>query len=254
MENQVVIQGNLISYLVTNTEQGQETLLFLHGWRSNKEVWGKVNQLIRKSANQKINQIVIDLPGFGKSPAPKKPFSVGDYALVVKEFIEKENLKSVVLIGHSFGGRVGIKLASQFPNLISKLVLVDSAGFVSVGLKTNLISFAAGLFKPLFAPKFMQGLRESIYRALGSEDYLATPELRETYKKVIVEHLSVDMEHVITPTLIIWGENDQDTPVEFGKKMHALIPNSKFIILPSAGHFSFLDQPEEFTKVLNEFI
>ena len=62
------------------------------------------------------------------------------------------------------------------------------------------------------------------------------------------------MEKINIPTLIITGENDQDTPVEFGRKMHSLIPNSKFIILKGAGHFSFLDQSEEFVKELEKFI
>lgn len=270
MEKEIVVNNLLIKYLNFGHVQsgaGDKCLLFLHGWRSNKEVWQEiVNKVIKFSGYQVY---AMDLPGFGKSSLPKRPldrlgtfhlenknigWNVGDYALLVKEFIEKENLSNVILVGHSFGGRVGIKLASQFPKLVSKLVLVDSAGFVYASEHKHLVSFLAKITKPFFAPKFMQGLRKSIYSILGSEDYLATPELQETFKKVIAEDLSEDMRHITVPTLIIWGEDDKDTPVEFGRTMEIKIKNSKLKILPNAGHFSFLDKPEEFTKVLNEFI
>jgi pimeloyl-ACP methyl ester carboxylesterase len=68
------------------------------------------------------------------------------------------------------------------------------------------------------------------------------------------EDLTENMKRILQPTLIVFGENDTDTPASTGEKMHSLIPNSKFIILPNAGHFSFTDQPEEFIKNLNKFI
>ncbi len=256
MENEIVINNLLVRYSrfgQMKSVAGEKCLLFLHGWRSNKEVWGGVVEKLLV-INKELSVFCLDLPGFGKSPAPKKPFSVGDYAETVAEFIKKENLSNIILVGHSFGGRVGIKLASQFPNLVSKLVLVNSAGFVSKARHKNLITLIAKLTKPFFVPNFMQGLRKSIYRALGLEDYLATPMLQETFKKVIAEDLTADMQRITIPTLIIWGENDKETPVEFGERMKTLIPNSVLKILPNAGHFSFLDQPENFTKILNEFI
>lgn len=255
MENDIVINNLLVKYFCFGPMQsvaGEKCLLFLHGWRSNKEVWRHImNQVVKLSGYQVY---AIDLPGFGKSALPKTAWSVGDYVELVKEFIQKENLKNVILVGHSFGGRIGIKLASRFPNLVSKLVLVDSAGFVLEARYKGLVSLAAKIAKPFFAPKFMQGLRASVYRVLGSEDYLATPKLQETYKKVISEDLSADMQNVLIPTLLIWGEDDKDTPVEYGRKMEANIKKSKLKILPKAGHFSFLDQPENFLKILNEFI
>lgn len=62
------------------------------------------------------------------------------------------------------------------------------------------------------------------------------------------------MKRVLCPTLIVNGENDLDTPVEFGRKMNQLIQNSEFVIVPQAGHFSFLDQQDKFVKLLSDFI
>ena len=279
-KNKIIINNQLVSYLANETA-GEKRLLFLHGWRSSKEVWGQiVNKLISEQADKQINIYAIDLPGFGgssltpPSPSPSKGgnsagMSVGDYAEMVKGFIEKLDLKNVIIVGHSFGGRVGIKLCGSptTPPLdklgtpllgqegrIKKLVLVDSAGFAIKSWRKNLMEIAAKIVKPFFKPKFMQGLRKKIYQKLGAEDYLATPELQKTFINVVGEDLTEDMKNISCPTLIIWGENDKATPPSFGERMHALVPNSKFQILKQAGHFSFLDQPEEFVEILNNFI
>jgi pimeloyl-ACP methyl ester carboxylesterase len=249
MDNQIVVGNNLISYNQSGT--GERTVIFLHGWRSQKEVWSGVVSRIK---DERLRIYSVDLPGFGRSPVPKNSWTVGDYAEMVKGFIEKLGLKNIVIVGHSFGGRVGIKLAAKYPSIISKLVLVDAAGFTMTGAKKSAMGFAAKIVKPFFRPKFMQGLRKYIYRAIGAEDYLATPNLQQTFINTVNEDLSADMEKISCPTLIITGENDKDTPVEYGQKMNNIIHNSKFIILPGAGHFSFLDKPQEFIKIFNEFM
>lgn len=253
MQN-IIINNCLVSYNISgqNSAAGSQCLLFLHGWRSNKEVWGSVVHQVVKSSSYQV--YTLDLPGFGASQIPKQVWGVGDYAEIVKGFIEKLDLKNITIVGHSFGGRVGIKLAAKYPVLISKLVLVDSAGFAMDSSRKNLIGTAAKIVKPFFKLKFMQGLRAKIYKTIGAEDYLATPELQQTFVKVTQEDLSEDMKKIICPTLIITGENDMDTPVEFGQRMNFLILNSKFSILKNAGHFSFIDKPQEFASQLFDFI
>lgn len=277
MQNQIVVNNNLISYLHLANNNSHQTLFFLHGWRSRKEVWNQIVSSIKyapyaeASEDKQVSSIyAIDLPGFGLSPAPKEAWSVGDYAGLVKNFIEKLELKNVILVGHSFGGRIGIKLCvaqnrsiphnSPLPSFIlregtiKKLVLVDSAGFAVSSNKKFIMATATKILKPLFKPKFMQGLRKKIYQQIGSEDYLATPELQQTFVNVIEEDLTEDMKRIAVPTLMIWGENDTETPLDHLYKMKSLIPNTKYQILKNAGHFSFLDQPQEFVKILNEFI
>lgn len=250
MNKQIVANGQLVSYSELGSGNA-EAVIFLHGWRSGKEVWARVLSYLSISNCQLIS---MDLPGFGGSEMPKKNFTIGDYAETLADFITKLELKNVTLVGHSFGGRVAIKLAAKNPKLISKLILVDSAGFVMEGSRKNLMVATAKLVKPIFKPWFMQGLRKKIYQSIGAEDYLATPELQKTFMNVVNEDLTEDMKKVDCPTLVIFGEKDTDTPVEFGKRMHSIIHNSKFLILKNAGHFSFIDQPEEFIKILNTFI
>jgi pimeloyl-ACP methyl ester carboxylesterase len=250
MVKQIVVNNLLVSYSEQTGDSGQ-ALLFLHGWRSNKEIW---NNLFGQLSIVNCELFALDLPGFGQSQIPSMPMTVGDYANVAAEFIKKLELKNVIVVGHSFGGRVGIKLVSQNPGLISKLILVDSAGFPMAESKKKIMSMAAKIVKPIFKPKLMQGLRRQIYQKIGAEDYVATPELQKTFVNITSEDLTEDLKNIKIPALIISGENDTDTPVEFAKKMHSLIPNSKILILKNAGHFSFLDQPEEFTEEIKSFI
>lgn len=250
---EIIVGEQLINYSKFGSTEAKQTLVFLHGWRSNKEVWNQiVNKLITDSGHKLI--YTIDLPGFGASPVPKTEWAVGDYANLVGEFIKKLNLKNVIIVGHSFGGRIAIKLASTRTDLVKKIVLVDAAGFAMDSNKKAAMGLAAKIVRPLFKPKFMQGLRKKIYKQIGAEDYVATPELKKIFVKTVNEDLTENMKRILQPTLIVWGENDVETPLEFGKKMNSLILNSKFKILNSGSHFSFIDKPEEFVKNLNEFI
>ena len=168
-------------------------------------------------------------------------------------FIQDNKIVEPIIIGHSFGGRVAIKLASKNPKFLCGIVLVDSAGFVDRTLLNKLKKIIAKPLKPIFKLKPLRGIRNSIYRLIGSEDYIATPLLRETYLKIIGEDLSGDMKRIDTLTMIIWGAQDKDTPLKYAHKMNESIKNSELVVLEEAGHFSFLDKKEEFLEALRDF-
>ncbi len=254
MNQQIVIQGQLISYFQSGEKNADTTLLFLHGWRSQKEVWHQVIKDITNKNDLNVNALALDLPGFGQSPITNLSWKVGDFANLVAEFINKLNLKNVCLVGHSFGGRVAIKLASTRIDIIKKVVLVDSAGFPMNQKKKKTFALVAKLVKPVFRPKFMQSVRKQIYKVIGAEDYVATPKLQEIFLNTINEDLTENMKRILQPSLVVFGEKDTETPVEYGEKMHELILNSKFKILKDAGHFSFLDKPQEFVEIIINFI
>ena len=198
--------------------------------------------------------VAIDFPGFGKSDNPPTPYTIQDYVKITVQLMEKINLPRAIFIGHSFGGRVSIKLAAQYPNLVSKLILVDSAGIQKTTAGKLAKTVIAKALKPFFVPQFMKPVRTKLYQLMGAEDYLATPQIQSTYMNVIKEDLSRYFPKINSETLIVWGENDIDTPVEFAKTMNSSIPNSRLEVLPNAGHFSFLDQKEEFLTVVKKFI
>jgi len=253
MDSQIIVNNYLISYF--GIERGNaRAVIFLHGWRSSKESWNRVMGHMLSSENIGHALYALDLPGFGKSQIPKRDFTVNDYADFVVEFIKKLELKNVSLVGHSFGGRVAIKLAAAHPELINSVVLVDSAGFVEKQSRKDIMGLISRAVKPLFKPQFMQPLRKAIYQALGAEDYVATPALQKTFVNVVNEDLTLEMEKIQSPCLIVWGSEDEDTPISYGHKMNTLIQGSRLVIIQDAGHFSFVDKPGQFGDALINFL
>lgn len=265
-QKQIILNNLLINYYTEGT--GGAPIIFLHGWRSEALVWHSIIKNL-KLRIENYALYALDLPGFGNSEMPKNPFTLHDYAKIVKEFIgtlnpphfapqdgaswSKQPLTlNPIIIGHSFGARIAIKLAAENPTLIQKLVLVGSGGarpwWRHIGM------CIAKFIKPFFIPRFMQPFREKLYRIIGAEDYVATPKLKKTVLNILHEPLEPLFPRIQTPTIIIWGEKDAVTPLAYGQKIHRDIHDSHFVIIKNAGHFCFLEQPEEFIKILEEFL
>ncbi len=246
---QRVVQDLLVNYYVRG-KGSRRTLLFLHGWRAEAALWLPV--LEKFETGDAV--YCLDLPGFGGSELPPKAYAVGDYADMVSVFVDDLKLKNVILVGHSFGGRVAMKIAARQPKFLQGIVLVDSAGFVDVTKMKQVKRMVAKILRPVFRRDALKDLRRYIYRMMGSEDYVATPELRETYLKAISEDLSYDMTRIAVPAGIIWGERDKETPLSFAHRMKELIPRAALAVIPRAGHFSFLDDPAKFVAALKKQI
>jgi pimeloyl-ACP methyl ester carboxylesterase len=201
----------------------------------------------------------VDFPGFGQSGLPPGPWGVGEYADLVSLFLESQKVERTDVIGHSFGGRVGIKLAATRPNLVDRLVLVDSAGIKhSRPAGTSLLRASLRAGKTILGAPGLGGLREKVATAarerLGSEDYRSAGPLRETFVKVVDEDLRPYLPRIESPTLLIWGERDEDTPLADAKIMEAEIPDAGLVVLKGAGHFSYLDRAADFNRVVRNFL
>lgn len=232
-----------------------KNLLLLHGWGCDRKIWTPFLPYL--SSDLKV--IVLDLPGFGRSSFPEKPWTLSDYAHFLKRFLKELDLTRVTLLGHSFGGRIAIKFASSHPKLLHKLILVATAGIKpkkSILGWTCLLAAKTGkiLFKiPPFS-FFSQNFRSLFYKTIKRTDYLEAEKLRETFLKVIDEDLTPLLGKIRSPTLIIWGEKDQEVPLKFAKMLTQKIPHSRLCILKSCGHFPFLEKPKELAKAINSFV
>lgn len=248
------VNGRLVSFIgrpAQNTDA--PALVFLHGWRSEAAIW----QGVMREIDWPGALYAPDLPGFGQSPALESGAGVADYAAIVEGFIRKQEITRTILVGHSFGGRIAIKLAADQPQWLVKLVLTGAAGVERAfgsSLKRTALRLAAKTVRPLFAPRFMQPARRRIYRQLGSEDYLATPALTATLQQILNEDLTPLLSAIAVPTLLLWGGVDQETPLTYGQLMERSVPGSKLAVIEGAGHYVFIDQPEEFLKALKDFL
>ena len=253
MAEQIIINGLLTSYFFYPGENPKKipSVIFLHGWGSSKEVWIPTVQNLQERG---LASYCLDLPGFGKTELPPKAWRVEDYAEFVVDFFKKNNLSSTIVVGHSFGGRVAIVLAATHPELVTRLVLVDSAGVRTHPKAKKVLALIARFVRPFFRLRWTNPLRRKIYRLIGAEDYVATPALNQTFVNVIGEDLMHYLPQILQPTLIIWGRNDFTTPISYANQFLNNLKNARPIVLERAGHYSFLDAPDEFSQALETFI
>lgn len=233
---------------ITLGRKKNPAIIFLHGWGGSIASWG---DLPKKLSGVGFYCVVIDFTGFGLSAKPTKVYGISDYALEVENLLNELKIKKTNIIAHSFGGRVAIKLASE-TNMVSKLVLVDSAGLKP---KQSLIVKLKIMRYKHLKKKAVKGKIET--RALekfGSADYKALSAIeKECFKKIVNEDLSGFAKNIKISTLIVWGKKDKDTPLYMARHLHKLIRGSRLVIL-DAGHFSYLDEPYEFTSEVYEFL
>ncbi len=235
-----------------------EAVLFLHGWASNFKVFEK----FLDSLTGHYRVLSLDLPGFGESGEPGGPWSVGDYTDFVLKFLRRFDIDKAVLMGHSFGGRVIIKLAGQAkpPLEIPKIILIDSAGIKpEKSLKAKARQTLYKAVRTFISAKFVERrwpeLLENWRRKNASKDYLAaSPLMRQVLVKTVNEDLRAHLPLIAAPTLLIWGENDAATPPSDARLMEKLIPGAGLALLKNAGHYSFLDQGRVFGLTLDSFL
>ena len=239
--------------------QGEgETLLLLHGWGANIRCFDRIFRDLAE--NHRV--VALDLPGFGLSGDPAGEWGVDDYAKFVKTFLAAAGVDKMHLMGHSFGGRISIKLATdpEFAPRIEKLVLTGSAGLkrrrTLLGkLRGGIRKVLRGMLKTSGMSKVFPVRYDKLGRRFASRDYLAaTPLLRKCLIKVVAEDLAPLLPGINVPTLLIWGKNDTETPVADGYTMQKLIPGARLEVLDNAGHFAFLNHPEKFSALLKEFL
>jgi pimeloyl-ACP methyl ester carboxylesterase len=230
------------------------TLLILHGWGCDENVYAKLTEHL--SAD--YNVILPELPGFGKTPEPPAPWSVSDYAEYVAEFCETHAVEPDVLLCHSLGCRIAIKLLSgdggyNLPS-VRKVIFTGAAGIrpkrtAAQKAKTRVFKLKKILLLPF--PKALEKLRQKY----GSPDYRnASPIMRQCLIRIVNEDLTHHLDKIEPETLLIWGENDDSTPLSDGKLMERLMPNAGLAVIKDAGHYAFLEQHELFCKILDSYL
>ncbi len=243
-----------------NYEQKGEgdLIVLLHGWGSNIKLFANLIELLSK----KYKVVAMDMPGFGESAEPPSAWCVDDYVDFVLDFLKDYDTDKVMLLGHSFGGRVIIKMNSRenLPFRITKVILVDSAGIMPP--KSNKKSFRTYYYKAgkailstAIAQKLAPDALENFRKKMGSADYAAaSPLMRQVLVKVVNEDLEHLLPNIKCPTLLVWGVNDTATPLSDGEKMEELIADAGLVKLENAGHYSFLDQQYTFNRVMSSFM
>jgi surfactin synthase thioesterase subunit len=223
-----------INYEIANNSS-KNTIVFLHGWGSNKEVM----KSSFSSFLPELKHIYIDMPGFGKSDN-EYVLTTQDYANIIKEFLKNEE-SIVAIAGHSFGGKVATLLNPK------NLILLSSAGIIEeksdkvkfkIKLAKVLNSFGLGSLTKAFRSKDVNTMSESMY---------------STFKNVVDEDFTNSFKDFKNNALIFWGETDSATSLESGIKISSLIQDSKFYSY-NGDHYFFMKYANDITTKIKDGI
>ena len=251
-------QGIPINYKVFG--KGKPVLV-LHGWGANSDVMLPITTTLRL----KRTFYLIDFPGFGKSGEPSIPWDVGNYTEMTAAFINEIIKEPVDILAHSFGGRVSLKLCSnnEISSLAKKVIITGGAGmkprrslkfyfkkYFALTLKFPFTLLPGGSQK-----KGLDWLRSTkLWKSLGSSDYKSlNGVMRQTFVKTVSEYLEPTLPNISHEILLLWGANDDTTPIYQAKIMERGIKNAGLAVIDHAGHYAFLDRPNQFRVITEAF-
>ena len=219
-------------------------IVLLHGWGQNIEMMKPLGD----NFSDRFRITILDFPGFGDSSEPPKAWTINDYSLLLEKLISKLKIKKPIIMGHSFGGRVAIRYSSTNP--IEKLVL-----FGSPCIRTQKeLPLKVRILKKLKTLPGLNNFGEYMKKYIGSRDYVsASPIMRETLVEIVNEDLSKYAQEIEEPTLLIWGENDFEAPVDDARELEKIMPDAALIIIPGT-HYAYLENLGRVVAILNNFI
>lgn len=227
-------------------------ILLLHGWGGNlQSLYPLANELSIILSNKVVN---LELPGFGSTPIMKDLMGTADYSNFVYEFLNSRNIKKCILIGHSFGGKTSINLTLKHPEIIEKLILINSSGIkpknsIKKKIFKTFVSFIPQKIKDIAI------LKQIFYKKIVREyDYLEAGELKKSLDKIVGEHFDDKLHNIKIPTLIIWSQKDNAVPLWMGEFMKSKINNSKLIVVKNKTHGLPLKEPKMVSKLINDFL
>lgn len=265
----IQINGNDIYYeSFLEHPSTKETIILLHGFLSSSFSFRRLIPFLKKE----YNIISIDLPPFGHSGKSRRyKYSYKNLAMTVIKIVETLHLDKITLLGHSMGGQIALFIAHLRPDLIERVVLLCSSGY----LKKSKPLLIIGSFLPLFHSYVKRWLErsglENNLRLVVYDQSIIDQEMEDGYlapflnedifpalTKMIRDRegdLTADILNKISvPCLLIWGEQDKVVPLQIGTQLHKDLKNSKLLVLKETGHLIPEERPEEIFNYMKEFI
>jgi pimeloyl-ACP methyl ester carboxylesterase len=271
------VQVRNIRVAMLDEGQGEQTLILIHGLGSNAKAWLRNIPVWA----EKYRVLALDLPGYFKSDKGYYPYSMDFYATVLIELMDSLSLDKAVFVGHSMGGQIAMTAALDYPQRVSQLVLVSTAGFetfsegeadwfrkvmtVELVRDTPIRSIATNLHNNFYAmpeaADFMITDRIAVRQAEGFEDYCYA--VVRNVSAMVDAPVHDRLGDIRQPTLIIFGEQDALIPNPY---LHGgftsdiaaigadLIPNNELLLIPACGHFAQFEKPEVVNQAVISFL
>jgi pimeloyl-ACP methyl ester carboxylesterase len=247
-----------------------EPILLLHGTSASLHTWdGWADELAR---NRRV--IRVDLPGFGLTgPDPASRYEIEAYVRFVILLMDERQLQRVVLAGNSLGGHIAWKTARDHPERVSRLILVDAAGYafepesIPIGFRLA----RNPLFAPLLTRILPRGTVEASLRDVYGDPARVDDALVDRYFELTLRagnRLAVaerfrqmkSGEHedqvgdVRQPTLVLWGAKDRLIPVKFGERFARELPDARLVVFDGLGHVPHEEAPAATVEAARRFL
>lgn len=222
---------------------GEPTLghiLFLHGWGGTRESLRGIAALFQHEYCVHL----FDLPGFGEAPPPPESWGTIEYADLVQQYILDRVQAPVMLVGHSFGGRVSVRLASRRLPLVRDVVLIGVPGLPQPALSRQKLRRTGIRFlrRVLLAMKPIVGDRGVRWHSerFGSKDYQNAGALRSVLVRTVNEDLTESASNIACRVLLIWGQEDTEAPPWQARRYAELLgTRAVLMLLPHKDHFPY---------------
>ena len=259
----MMLHGDRVAY---RDEGAGEVLLLIHGIGGSSNSWSGVIPLLAK----KYRVIAPDLLGHGESDKPRGDYSVGAFAVLLRDLLDALDIPQVTVIGHSLGGGIAMQFAHQHGQYCKRIVLISSGGFGGdVGRVLRVLSLPGSeLVLPVIAsrPAILAG---NALRALtgSSNGFQARPSLsnrdnRQAFLRTLRAVVDFRGQAVsalnrvcmVLPAMIISGDQDRVIPVEHARAAHRTMPNSRLHIIPGVHHYPPTERPETVARLIDDFI
>lgn len=268
------LHGDRVAY--RDVGEGAETLLLIHGMAGSSETWRAV--IPQLSRNYRV--VAPDLLGHGQSAKPRGDYSLGAFAVWLRDLLDELGVATATIVGQSLGGGVAMQFVYQHPDYCQRLILISSGGLgPDVGWTLRLLSAPGAEFiMPVIAPRPVltagNKLRSwfgaaGIRSPRGAEMWsayssLSDAETRQAFLRTlrsVVDHRgqavsALNRLHMAgeLPTMVIWGDHDRIIPVEHGYAVHEARPGSRLEVLEGVGHFPHVERPSEVVDLIDDFI
>lgn len=225
---------------------GDECIVLIHGLSGSSRWWARNAPELADG----YRVVIPDLVGFGRSarPALRLP-GIPAAADLLADWMGTRGLGRAHVIGHSMGGQVAIHLASEHPERVKRLVLVDAAG-IPRALTALALARLAAEASPLWRwgdPRFLP--------VIARDALTAGPRtLLRSLMQIMKDDVRPLLPRIEAPTLIIWGEYDSLVPLSHAGEMRKMIPDARIAVLRSASHNPMVDRPADFNRLVLRFL
>lgn len=231
----------------------KKNIIILPGWGETRSTFSYMIDFLKNY----FTVYILDYPGFGNSPFPDKDLTIYDYSNLIYEWIQDSNISDPILIGHSFGGRIITTLIGYYHYSFSNIILMNSAGIKPKRTLTGICrTYTYKMLKKIstiLPKKYRTRFQDYLFSKFASRDYKdLDPNMMKTFRNVVNEDLKPYLKYITSKTLLIWGSQDDSTPMKDGYTMNKYIKNSELIILEGANHFAYLQRPGLINQIIYE--